>query len=120
MRSKLPISIWGHAILHAAALVRIKLISYHKFSPLQLAYSQEPNISHLKIFRYAVYVPITPPQCTKMGSQRRLGIYVGYDSPSIIKYLEPTMGDVLKTHFVYCHFDESIFPKLRGEKDLFS
>ena len=72
MRTKLPVFVWGHAILHAAALVHIKPISYHKFSPLQLAYGQEPNISHLRIFRCAVYVPKAPPQCTKMGHQRRL------------------------------------------------
>ena len=35
MRTNLPTSVWGHAILHAAALVRIKPTSYHKFSPLQ-------------------------------------------------------------------------------------
>ncbi|KAL1195003.1 Retrovirus-related Pol polyprotein from transposon RE2 [Cardamine amara subsp. amara] len=31
-----------------------------------------------------------------MGPQRRMGIYVGYDSPTIIKYLEPTTGDLFK------------------------
>ncbi|KAL0368827.1 UNVERIFIED_CONTAM: hypothetical protein Scaly_1101600 [Sesamum calycinum] len=40
-----------------------------------------------------MYVPIPPPQRTKMGPQRRLGIYVGFESPSIIKYLEPMTGD---------------------------
>ena len=29
MRAKLPISTWGHAILHVAALIRIRPISYH-------------------------------------------------------------------------------------------
>ena len=36
MKSKLPVSAWGHAILHAASLVRIRPTAYHKFSPLQL------------------------------------------------------------------------------------
>ncbi|XP_056694866.1 uncharacterized protein [Spinacia oleracea] len=90
MKSKLPISAWGHAILHAAALIRIRPTNYHKFSPSQSVFGQEPNISHLRTFGCAVYVPIAPPQRSKMGPQRRLGIYVGFDSPSIIKYLEPT------------------------------
>ena len=94
MRAKLPISAWGHDILHAAALIRIRPISYHEFSPLQLVHGQEPNISHLRIFGCAVYIPITPPHRTKMGPQRRFGIYVGYESPSIIKYLEPSIGDL--------------------------
>ena len=56
-----------------------------------------------------MYVPIAPPKHTKMGPQRRLGIYVGYESPSLIKYLEPSMGDIFTTIFAYCHFDESNF-----------
>ena len=66
LRTKLPIFAWGHAILHAAAIIRIRPTSYHKFSPLQLAFGQEPNISHLRIFGCAVFVPIAPPQITKM------------------------------------------------------
>ncbi|KAL0454666.1 UNVERIFIED_CONTAM: hypothetical protein Slati_0805800 [Sesamum latifolium] len=40
-----------------------------------------------------MYVPIPPPQRTKMGPQRRQRIYVGFESSSIIKYLEPITGD---------------------------
>jgi hypothetical protein len=85
MKSNLPTSAWGHAILHATALIRIRPTSYHASSPLQLVHGKEPNISHLRTFGCAVYVPIAPPKRTKMGPQRRLGIYVGYESPSIIK-----------------------------------
>ncbi|XP_019248636.1 PREDICTED: uncharacterized protein LOC109227898 [Nicotiana attenuata] len=104
---------WGHAILHGAALVRIRPTSYHKVSPIQLAFGQEPNISHL--FGCVVYVPIAPPQRTKMGPQRRLEIYVGYESPSIIKYLEPMTGDLFTARFADFHFDESVYPILGGE-----
>ena len=97
MKLKPPISIWGHAILHVATVVRIKLISYNNFSFLQLAYGQKPNISYLWIFGCAKYVSIALSQRTKMGSQRRLGIYVGYDSPSIIKYLEPMIVNIFTT-----------------------
>ncbi|KAL0291866.1 UNVERIFIED_CONTAM: hypothetical protein Scaly_2617500 [Sesamum calycinum] len=30
-----------------------------------------------------------------MGQQRKLGIYVGFESPSIVKYLEPMTGSLL-------------------------
>jgi hypothetical protein len=53
-----------------------------------------------------------------MGPQRRLGVYVGFDSPSIIRYLEPLTGDFFKAHFEYCYFDENIFTSLRREKSL--
>ena len=59
-----------------------------------------------------------PPQRTKMGPQRRLGIYVGFDLLSIIRYLEPLTGDVFKARFVDCHFNETVFPPLGGEKSI--
>ena len=51
-----------------------------------------------------------------MGPQQRFGIYVGYDSPPIIRYLEPLTGDIFIARFTNCHFNESVFPSLRGEK----
>ncbi|GJW77705.1 retrovirus-related pol polyprotein from transposon TNT 1-94 [Tanacetum coccineum] len=64
----------------------------------------------------AVYVPIAPPERIKMGPQRRLGIYVGYETISIIRYLEPLTGDVFTARFADCHFNEAIFPSLGEEK----
>ncbi|GJZ10475.1 hypothetical protein Tco_0545234 [Tanacetum coccineum] len=55
MRTKLIVSMWGHAILHAASLIRMRPSANHKYSPIQLASGQEPNISHLRIFGYAVF-----------------------------------------------------------------
>jgi len=62
-----------------------------------------------------LYVSISPSQRTKMGPQRRVEIYVGYESPSITKHLESTMGDLFTAQFADCHFDESNFPTLGGE-----
>ncbi|KAG7527821.1 GAG-pre-integrase domain [Arabidopsis suecica] len=115
MRSKLPVAAWGHTVLHASELIRIRPSSEHKYSPSQLLMGHEPDISHLKTFGCAVYVPIAPPHRTKMGPQRRMGIYVGFDSPTIIKYLEPTTGDLFKARYADCHFNESEFPTLGGE-----
>jgi len=55
MRIKLSISVWCYIILHTATLIRIKPSAYHKHSSLQLAFGQEPNIFHLRIFDIAVY-----------------------------------------------------------------
>lgn len=65
-----------------------------------------------------MYIPIVPPQRSKMGPQRRLRIYIDFDSPSIIRYLEPLTGYIFKVRFENCHFDESIFPSLGKEKSL--
>ena len=53
-----------------------------------------------------------------MGPQCRLGIYTGFDYPSIIRYLEPLTDDVFKARFEDCHFNETIFPPLGGEMSL--
>jgi len=65
MRSSLLFSAWRHAILHAAALIRLRPTAYHKYSPLQLVSGREPNLSRLKVFGCAVYVLISSPQRTK-------------------------------------------------------
>ena len=88
MRTKLSLSAWGHAILHAATLIQVRPTTNHECSPLQLTLGSQPNVSHLRIFGRTAYVPIAPPQCSKLGPQRQLGIYVGFNSPFIIHYLE--------------------------------
>ena len=43
---------------------------------------------------YVVYVPISPPQRTLMGTHRKFGINITFQSLSIIKYLEPSKEDL--------------------------
>ena len=116
MRTILPVSAWGYAILHATILVCLRPTATQPHSPLQLVTGYEPDASHLWVFRCAIYVPIAPPLRTKMDPQRKMGIYVGYDSPSIVRYLEPLIGDLFTSRFADCHFDEIIFMLLGGDK----
>ena len=120
LRTKLPLSARGHALLHAGNLIRLRPIGDHDFSPLQIVSGSQPNISHLRVFGCAVYVPIPPNQHSKMGPQRRLGIYVGFRSTLIIQYLEPLTGNLFTARFVDCHFDESVFPPLGGDKPIYN
>ena len=90
MRSKLSFTAWA-----TRNLIRIRPVSEHRYPLSQLLTGQEPDIPHHKTFGCAVYVLIAPPQRIKMGPQKEDGIYVGYDSPTMIKYLEPTMGDYI-------------------------
>jgi len=50
-----------------------------------------------------------------MGPHRKLEIYVGYKSPSIIKYLEPTTGDLFMARYADCIFNKDHFPALGGD-----
>ena len=61
MRYKIPLSTWRHAILYAATLVRIIPTSYNAYFFQQLAFGDMTNISHLRTFGCAVFVPIVPP-----------------------------------------------------------
>ena len=80
----------------------------------------QSNISRLRKFGCAVYVPIPPPKRTKMGPQRCMRIYVGFNSPSIIRYLEPLTCDVFTARFADYQFNETVFSPLGGEKEISS
>jgi hypothetical protein len=49
-----------------------------------------------------------------MDPYRKLGIYVRFQSPSILKYLEPLMDDLFMTRFADCIFNEDYFLALGG------
>ena len=125
MKTKLPTSTQGHVVMHVVSLIRIRPTSYHECSPSQLVLGKQPNIFHLRVFGFVVHVLIAPlqrtkmgPRRTKMGPKRRLGIYVGFDSLSIIRYLEPLTGDVFRVRFANFHFNEIVFLPLRGKKSI--
>ncbi|GJV04362.1 disease resistance CC-NBS-LRR class family protein [Tanacetum coccineum] len=46
MSARIVVEHPGHAILHASSLIRMRPSANHKYSPIQLASGQEPNISH--------------------------------------------------------------------------
>jgi hypothetical protein len=47
-----------------------------------------------------------------MGPHKKLGIYMAYQSSSIIKYLEPLTGDLFTTRFADCILNEDHFSAL--------
>ena len=71
----------------------------------------------MRIFGYAVYVPISTLHRTSMGPQRKLSIYIGYEFMSILKYLEPITGNQFTARYADCIFDEDHFPTLEGDKN---
>ena len=65
MQSKLPVSVRGHAMLHASMLIRLGLMAYHQYFSTQLIAKHQPNISHLRKFGCAFQVLIPPPKRTR-------------------------------------------------------
>ena len=118
LNTKLPLWAWGHAIIHAANLIRLRPTANQNLSPLQLVLAYQPNISHLRVFGCAVYAPLAPTHRTKLGPQRRLGIYVGFQSSCIINYIKPLTCEVFTAQFADYHFNEDVFLPLGGEKPI--
>jgi hypothetical protein len=108
----LPIICWRHAILHVADLIQLRLTVYHSISPLCLVRGNAPSIFYLRKFGYTVYAPISPTLHTMMGPHRKMSIYVGYHSPSIIKYPKLMTGDLFTAQYADCIFNEDHFPSL--------
>jgi hypothetical protein len=50
-----------------------------------------------------------------MSPHRRMGIYMGFQSPFILKYLESLTGDLFTVQFADCIFNEDHFLALGGE-----
>jgi hypothetical protein len=108
----LCITYWGHAVLHAADIIQLWPTAYRSASPLYLVHGNASSISYLRKFGCDVHAPISPSQYTTMGPHLKMDIYVGYHSPSIIKYLESMTGYLFTTRYVDCIFNEDHFSAL--------
>ena len=112
LHANLPSTMWGHAVLHAATLIRLRPSSMEIASSQELLSGRVPDISHLRVFGCRVWVPVSEPYRHKTNAHRQEGIYVGFDSPSIIRYITPTTGTLLRARFANCRFEEDKFPAL--------
>jgi hypothetical protein len=49
-----------------------------------------------------------------MGPHRKLGIYVGFQSTSILKYMDPLTGDLFAAQIADCILKKGSFSSFRG------
>ena len=113
LHANLPSTMWGHAVMHATTLLKLRPTLLNTQSPLELQSGRTPNISFLRVFGCQVWVPVPEPKRMTIGAHREEGIYVEFDSPSIIRYLVPATRILLKARFQNCRFIENIFPKVQ-------
>ena len=76
MKMKLPSFYMGHVILHDALLIWLRPVDNHQYFSVQLAFGNQPNIIHLRVFGCVIYVPIALSQHTEMKRHCGLGIDV--------------------------------------------
>jgi hypothetical protein len=113
LHAKLPSHLWGHAVLHATALLRLRPTLLNVQTPYELVAGRPPDVSHMRTFGCQVWVPVTEPRRHTIGTHRQEGIYIGFYSTSIIRYLDPQTGNLLRARFANCRFIETTFPALR-------
>jgi hypothetical protein len=112
IHAHLPSSFWSHAVLHAATLLRYRPTLLHEHSPFETLTGHPPSVAHFIVFGCRVWVPVPEPERKTIGTHRQEGISVGFDSPSIIRWVSPKSGVLHKAHFQNCQFEEKIFPSL--------
>jgi hypothetical protein len=58
------------------------------------------------------WVPQPDPRKYTIGAHHQKGVYVGFDFPSIIRYLDPSIGNLYKAKFANYRLIETNFPAL--------
>jgi len=100
---------WEYAILYFATLI-LFCLSFVKIASSQEFLSEHiPNISHLQVFGCCIWVPILEPQYCSIGAHQQKDIYVGFNSPSIIYYINPSIDTLLCAHFANCRCKKDFF-----------
>jgi hypothetical protein len=112
LHAHLPSDLWAHAVLHAAALLKLRPTLLNTQTPLEILSGRPPNISHIRVFGCQVWVPFPDPRRHTIGAHRQEGVYIGFDSPSIIRYLDPLTRTLYKARFANCRFIETTFPPI--------
>lgn len=112
IHARLPSHYWGHAVLHAAALLRFRPTPHNTQSPLELVSGKVPNVAHLRTFGCKTWVPAPEPSRKTIVVHCLSGIYVGFDSPFVIRYLSLPTTTLLRARFQNCQFEEDTFPSL--------
>jgi hypothetical protein len=112
LHANMPSSLWGHAVLHAASLLKLRPTLLNTQTPQELLSGRPPDVSHIRVFGCQVWVPLPEPRRHTIGAHRQEGVYVGFDSPSIIRYLDPLTCNLYKARFANCKFIETHFPTL--------
>ena len=112
LHANLPSNLWGHAVLHVASLLKLRSTLLNTQTPHELLSGRPPDISHLRVSGCQIWIPLHDPHRHKIGAHRQQGVYVGFDSPSIIGYLDLTTSNLYKARFANCCFIETKFPPL--------
>ena len=83
---KVPLELWGLAVLCAAYVQNRVISSTGKVTPFELWHGKEPDVSHLRTFGSPAFTHIPDEKRRKLDPKATEGIMVGYgDSSRVYK-----------------------------------
>ena len=50
LHANLPSELWGHAVLHSTALLRLRATSLNTQTPYEMVARRPPDVAHIRIF----------------------------------------------------------------------
>jgi hypothetical protein len=71
MQANLPALAWGHAELHAKALLQYGPYALNDSTPHHVAFATKPSVTHIRVFGCQVLVPRLGPKLSKIGLKRQ-------------------------------------------------
>ena len=70
LHANMPSNLWGHVVLHAASLLKLRPTLLNTQTPHELLSGRPPDISHLRVFGCQVWIPLPDPYRHKIGAHR--------------------------------------------------
>ena len=78
LNAKLPLNLWGEALLSACHFHNRITSRKTKVSPYELWNGRKPNLRYLKVWGCIAFYRVTDPKRTKLGPRALKSLFVGY------------------------------------------
>ena len=78
VNAKLPMNLWGEALLTACHIHNRIPSRKYKVSPYELWKKRKPNLSYLRVWGCLAFYRVPDPKRMKLGPRALKGIFVGY------------------------------------------
>ena len=78
LHSKLPINLWGEALLMACHIHYRIPSKKTKISPYEAWKGRQPNLNYLRVWGCIAYYRVPDPKRTKLGPRALKSVFVGY------------------------------------------
>ncbi len=78
IRAKLPLSLWGEALLAACHILNRIPSKKYRISPYETWRGRKPNLGYLKVWGCLAYCRTPDPKRTKLGPRAIKCAFVGY------------------------------------------